>query len=63
MWMVCSQMPGAGMAILVLYSVVPKSLKRWFGVVKEAVIDKKDTCEEEYYCTVTETKLNKYSLT
>ena len=56
-------MPGAGMAILVLYSVVPKSLKRWFGVVKEAVIDKKDTCEEEYYCTVTETKLNKYSLT
>jgi len=52
--MVGSKVPGAGMAMLMLDGVVPKSLKSWFGVVKEAVIDKKDTCEEEYHCTLTD---------
>ena len=34
--------------------IVPKSLRSWFGVVKTAVIDRNDNCDEDYACNLVE---------
>ena len=52
--MMGSKVPGAGMAMLMLDGVVPRWLKTWFNVAKAAVINRSETCEEEYHYTLTE---------
>merc|ERR1711936_608026 len=42
------RVPGASLAVMMIEGIVPKSLINWFGVVKTAVIDRSDNCDEEY---------------
>jgi len=44
------RVPGASLAVMMIEGIVPKSLMNWFGVVKTAVIDRSDNCDEEYEC-------------
>merc|ERR1719435_777419 len=44
------RVPGASIAVMMIEGVVPKSMMNWFGVVKTAVIDRSDNCDEEYEC-------------
>merc|ERR1719431_139361 len=44
------RVPGASIAVMMIEGIVPKSLMNWFGVVKTAVIDRSDNCDEEYEC-------------
>ena len=44
------RVPGASLAVMMIEGIVPKSLINWFGVVKTAVIDRSDNCDEEYEC-------------
>ena len=47
-------MPGASLAVMMIEGIVPKSLRSWFGVVKTAVIDRNDNCDEDYACSLVE---------
>ena len=40
------------MAVMMLEGIVPSSLRNWFGVVKTAVIDRSENCEEDYLCSL-----------
>merc|ERR1719205_164376 len=40
------KVPGASLAVMMIEGIVPKSLRSWFGVVKTAVIDRSDNCDE-----------------
>ena len=46
------KVPGASLAVMMIDGIVPKSLRNWFGVVKTAVIDRSDDCEEDYMCSL-----------
>eukprot|EP00092_Neocalanus_flemingeri_P023026 GFUD01024960.1.p1 GENE.GFUD01024960.1~~GFUD01024960.1.p1 ORF type:complete len:210 (+),score=52.06 GFUD01024960.1:45-674(+) len=46
------KVPGASMAVLMLEGIVPKALSSWFGVIKTAVIDKGEDCDEDYMCSL-----------
>ena len=39
---------------MMIEGIVPKSLSSWFGVVKTAVIDRNDNCDEDYACSLVE---------
>ena len=51
------RIPGASLAVMMIEGIVPKSLINWFGVVKTAVIDRSDNCDEEYECTLVDDKV------
>lgn len=46
------KVPAAQLAVMVVESMVPDMIKKWFDVVKKSVIDRADTCEEEYVCSL-----------
>jgi len=46
------KVPGASLAVMMLEGIVPSSLRNWFGVVKTAVIDRSENCEEDYLCSL-----------
>lgn len=48
------KVPGASLGVMMIEGIVPKSLRKWFGVVKTAVIDRSDShvCDEEYRCSL-----------
>eukprot|EP00092_Neocalanus_flemingeri_P019603 GFUD01021235.1.p1 GENE.GFUD01021235.1~~GFUD01021235.1.p1 ORF type:complete len:224 (-),score=52.72 GFUD01021235.1:276-890(-) len=46
------KVPGASMAVLMLEGIVPKALSSWFGVIKTAVIDRSEDCDEDYMCSL-----------
>ena len=48
------KVPGASLAVMMIEGIVPKSLSSWFGVVKTAVIDRNDNCDEDYACSLVE---------
>ena len=48
------KVPGASLAVMMIEGIVPKSLRSWFGVVKTAVIDRNDNCDEDYACSLVE---------
>ena len=47
-----SKVPGASLGVMMIEGIVPKSLRNWFGVVKTAVIDRSDNCNESFMCSL-----------
>jgi len=47
-----SRMPGSQLAVMMAESMVPKPMLDWFQVLKRAVIDRSDSCDAEYECTL-----------
>jgi len=47
-----SRMPGSQLAVMMAESMVPKPMLDWFGVLKTAVIDRSDSCEADFECTL-----------
>ena len=45
-------MPGASLAVMMIEGIVPKSFMSWFRVVKTAVIDRSDKCDENFACSL-----------
>merc|ERR1712133_36962 len=46
------QVPGAGVIMMMLEGIVPLSIRNWFEVVKNAVLDKTDNCETDFLCSI-----------
>jgi len=46
------QVPGAGVIMMIMESLIPQSIRAWFNVVKTAVMDRSDNCDVEYLCTL-----------
>jgi len=46
------QVPGAGVIMMILESLIPQSIRAWFNVVKTAVMDRSENCDVEYLCTL-----------
>ena len=49
-------MPGASLAVMMIEGIVPKSFTNWFMVVKTAVIDRSDNCDENFACSLVDDK-------
>ena len=43
-------MPGAQMMVVMAESFIPPAALDWFGVVRQSVVDRRDTCVEDYVC-------------
>jgi len=46
------KMPAAQLAVMMFESMVPVSMLEWFGVVKKSVIDRSDSCQVDYECSL-----------
>ena len=46
------KVPGASLAVMMIEGIVPQSFRNWFGVVKTAVIDRSDNCDENFMCSL-----------
>ena len=44
------KLPGAMMMVVKVESFIPPAALDWFGVVRQSVIDRRDTCVEDYVC-------------
>ena len=44
------KLPGAQMMVVMFESFIPPVALDWFGVVRQSVIDRRDTCVEDYVC-------------
>eukprot|EP00088_Acartia_fossae_P002780 TRINITY_DN1114_c0_g1_i3.p1 TRINITY_DN1114_c0_g1~~TRINITY_DN1114_c0_g1_i3.p1 ORF type:complete len:204 (+),score=52.28 TRINITY_DN1114_c0_g1_i3:70-681(+) len=53
-----NKMPGAQLAVMMAESMVPSSMLDWFGVVKKSVIDRSDSCDADYHCTLAEEQVD-----
>ena len=45
-----AKLPGAQMMVVMAESFIPPAALSWFGVVRQSVIDRSDTCGEDYMC-------------
>merc|ERR1712226_184721 len=52
--MMASELPGSGVFVLMLDSLVPASVRVWWDVVKVAVVDPGSDCEGGFTCTLHE---------
>jgi hypothetical protein len=50
------KVPGASLAVMMIEGIVPKSFMNWFRVVKTAVIDRSDNCDENFACSMVDEK-------
>ena len=46
------KVPGASLGVMMIEGIVPKSLRNWFRVIKMAIIDRTDNCEESFVCSL-----------
>ena len=44
------KLPGAQMMVVMAETFVPPVFLEWFGIVRRSVIDRRDSCVEEYQC-------------
>ena len=51
------RVPGAGVVMLMLEGLVPPSVRAWFEVVKDAVLDRTDSCDTDYICSLVDEDL------
>ena len=49
-----AKLPGAQMMVVMAESFVPPVALEWFGVMRNSVIDRKDSCIEEFQCNFSE---------
>jgi len=52
-----ARLPGAQLAVMMAESMVPRAMQDFFGVLKNSVIDRSDTCEDEFECTLTDAEI------
>ena len=48
--MMQAKLPGPQMMVVMVESFIPPAALDWFGVVRQSVIDRRDTCVEDYVC-------------
>ena len=48
------KLPGAQMMVVMAETFIPPVALEWFGVVRRSVIDRRDSCVEEYQCDFSE---------
>ena len=48
------KLPGAQMMVVMAETFIPPVALEWFGVVRRSVIDRRDSCVDEYQCDFSE---------
>ena len=44
------KLPGAQLVMIMFESFIPPAVLDWYGIVRQSVIDRSDSCAEEYRC-------------
>ena len=44
------KLPGAQMMVVMAEAMIPPAALHWFGIVRQSVIERRDSCRDEYLC-------------